>query len=117
MRNNKRIQRTLVVSILMLGALPGLMHVFAFRADAPLKRPEMAMAISATLKSLMALAPWPSSNARVLREDDAFFPLGRYAIPSRELKPTKRIDVELRTGALGMPCHERDETVVCGSAE
>ena len=103
----------LTVVLLLLAAVPGLIHVVVLRADAPVQRGALAASIATTLSSLQAQVPWPQRQVSVVREDDLFFPLGRYALPSRTVGP---IEVELRNGPLGHGCREEAQRVICGSA-
>lgn len=101
-----------VATLLALGAIPGLVHVFALRADAPLKRRASAEAISSTLGSMQERVPWPRSQVSVVREDDVLFPLARYALPSRGTGP---LELDLRDGPLGPVCRGEGQRVICGA--
>lgn len=102
-----------VVWFLVLGGVPGFVHVLALRADAPLRRAAMAESVSATLGELQRLVPWPATRVSVVREDDdVLFPLGRYALPSRGAGP---VELELRTGPLGSVCRAESQRVICGA--
>ena len=104
-----------VVAVLLIGALPGLVQVLALRADAPFKRGAMTDSIGVTLSDLQRRAPWPSSQAQVIHEeDDVLFPLGRYALPSRPVVDGG-IAVELLAGPVGQPCRLEGPLVTCGA--
>lgn len=110
------VKRPAVVAVLLvLGALPGLVHVLALRADAPLQRPAMTEAIGVTLGDLQQRVPWPQRQVKVVREeDDVLFPLGRYALPSRPEVSGAATELELGAGPLGQVCRQREERVSCG---
>lgn len=102
------------LGLLVLGAVPGLVHVLAFRADAPLARPAFAGLIRQRVDELKARAPWPGQVQVVREEDDVFFPLGRYALPSRPVVDGGVL-LELGSGPLdGPPCRERAGRISCG---
>ncbi len=103
----------LTVVLLLLAAVPGFIHVLALRADALVQRRELTSSIATTLSSMQTQLPWPQRQVSVVREDDLFFPLGRYALPSRTVGP---VEVELRNGPLGSVCREEAQRVICGSA-
>jgi len=104
------------VGLLALAAIPGLVHVLALRADAPLHRGAMAESIRVTLGDLQTRVPWPQSQVNVVHEeDDVLFPLGRYALPSRPVPDGgASIDLELRAGPLGQTCRQEQQRVICG---
>lgn len=100
------------VALLVLGSLPGLVHVLALRADAPLARGAMTDSIKVTLGDLQTRVPWPQSQVTVVREeDDVLFPLGRYALPSRTGGP---LELVLGTGPVGQGCRQEGQRVTCG---
>lgn len=109
------VKRPAVLSgVLLIAVLPGLVHVLVLRADAPLKRGAMTDSIGVTLADLQTRAPWPQSQAQVIREeDDVLFPLGRYALPSRPVVDGG-IAVELLAGPVGQPCRLEGQLVTCG---
>ena len=102
----------ILLGMLVVGSIPGFVHLLVLRADAPLKRGEMAGAIKTTLEDLQQHAPWPQSQVSVVREDDTMFPLGRYALPSRG---AGSLEVELRDG-VGV-CRVETQRVICGGAK
>lgn len=104
------------VVLLLLGAIPGLVHVLALRADAPLHRSAMTDSIAVTLTDLQTRVPWPQSQVSVVHEeDDVLFPLGRYALPSRPAPAGAALELELRGGPLGKPCRQENLRVICGA--
>lgn len=104
------VKRPLVLlALLFAGALPGFLHVLVLRADAPLKRGGLAASIKATLDDVQHHVPWPQSQVSVVREDDSLFPVGRYALPSRNSGP---LELELRDGE-GV-CRQVEQRVICG---
>ena len=109
------VKRPAVALVLLgLGAIPGLVHVLALRADAPIHRGVMTSAIRTTLDDLQTRVPWPQSQVKVVHEeDDVLFPLGRYALPSRP-EPDGGLELELRAGPLGQPCRRENQRVICG---
>ncbi len=102
----------LTVVLLLLGAVPGFIHVVALRADAPVHRGALTDSITRTLSSMQSQVPWPKSQVSVVREDDLLFPLGRYALPNRTVGP---VEVELRDGPLGAGCRQEAQRVICGA--
>ena len=103
------------VVLLLLGAIPGFVHVLALRADAPFTRAVMTESIRTTLGDLQTRVPWPQSRVQVVREeDDVLFPLGRYALPSRPVPDGGAIELELRGGPLGQTCRQENQRVICG---
>ena len=106
-----------VVALLALAAIPGFVHVLAFRADAPAKRWASTEPIARTLNELHAKAPWPVTPVKVVREDDELFPLGRYAFPNRVDVIGTPLELELRGGVIGaQACREEHVRIICGSA-
>ncbi len=103
----------LTVVLLLLAAVPGFIHVVALRGDAPMQRGALTSSIATSLQSMQTQVPWPQPQVWVVREDDLFFPLGRYALPNRTVGPIK---VELRNGPLGQGCREEAQRVICGSS-
>ena len=104
-----------ITGLLLVAALPGLVHVLALRADAPFKRSAMTDSIGVTLGDLQTRAPWPQSHAQVIREaDDVAFALGRYALPSRPVLDGG-IAVELLPGPVGQPCRFEGQVLTCGA--
>lgn len=102
----------ILFALLAAGALPGAVHVLVLRGDAPLRRGGMAEAVRVTLRDLQNRVPWPGSKVSVVREDDdVLFPLGRYALPSRNTGP---VELELRSGVLGQVCRAEAQRVICG---
>lgn len=102
----------LTVVLLLLAAVPGLIHVIALRGDAPVQRGALADSIASTLGSMQTQLAWPKREVSVVREDDLLFPLGRYALPNRTVGP---LEVELRNGPLGQGCREEAQRVICGA--
>jgi hypothetical protein len=106
------VKRPLVLlALLIAGALPGFAHLLVLRADAPLRRAALARSIESRLQDLQRHVPWPESQVSVVREDDALFPLGRYALPSRTSGP---LELELREGEGA--CRKTEQRVICGGA-
>ena len=106
----------IVAAVLVVAALPGVVHVLGLRGDAPLKRGAMAESIRVTLGDLQTRVPWPQSQVRVVREeDDVLFPLGRYALPSRNSGATIELELELGAGPLGQACRQVSQRVTCGA--
>jgi hypothetical protein len=103
----------ILLGMLVAGAIPGLVHLLVLRADAPLQRFELAGSISTTLDDVQHHAPWPQTQVSIIREDDALFPLGRYAFPSRKGGP---LEVELRAG-VGTCRQETPLKLICGGAQ
>lgn len=101
------------VTLLVLGSLPGLVHVLALRADSPIRRGAMSDSIKVTLGDLQTRVPWPQSQVTVVREeDDVLFPLGRYALPSRTGGP---LELVIGAGPLGQACRQEGLRVTCGA--
>ena len=107
------VKRPLVLlALLIAGSLPGFVHLLVLRGDAPLKRWGLAGGIAATLDDLQRQVPWPQTQVSVVREDDALFPLGRYALPSRTTGP---LELELREGE--GTCRRAEPRVICGGPQ
>lgn len=109
----RRGPRWLAAVVLVLAALPGLSHVLALRADAPLGRGAVAGTIAGTLAELQARAPWPRVTL-VREDDDVMFPLTRYAVPGRA-PVDGGVELETRGAKLGEPCRVEGARVICGA--
>lgn len=109
----------LLPALALLTAVPGAVCVLALRGDAPLRRPDTTGALTATLSTLQREAPWPGTPVAIVHEDDdVLFPLGRYAWPARPPVEPRAVRLELRGGALNVPC-VRDASgahVSCGAS-
>lgn len=105
-----------LLGALLLAVLPGAVLIFAVRADAPLKRGELAANERSAIEAMHKKAPWPATRVRVVREDDdVVFPLGRYAFPSRPTTDAPQVELELLGTSLSLQC-TGTEHVVCGVA-
>ena len=100
--------------VLVALAVPGFLHVFVWRGDAPVKRRELSREVSETMAEFARVAPWPSARVNVAyEEDDVLFPLLRYARPTREAfdggTPLDVVGTNLQ-----MTCAEKSGRIVCG---
>lgn len=104
--------------LLLVAAAPGLVGVLVLRADAPLRRGELARTVATAVATLETNAPWPGPVAVVREEDDVRFPLGRYAVPSRPAPASPTVELELVGTKLATDCHLDAATrhLVCGDA-
>ena len=100
-------------ALLCVAALPGLWEVLLVRADAPMKRFDMAEVVRNTLAEMQRLAPWPDAGPG-REDDDVLFPLARYAIPGRKA-PSPAVILDTRGGKLGQGCQVDGTHVVCGA--
>lgn len=106
-----------LLALLVLPAAPGLWHLLAVRADAPLNRGQTAAAISSSVQALQTVAP-RTSPVHFLREDDGHtFPLTRYAVPSRPRTGPEAVQLDVRDAPLPLKCERTDNSVHCGAAQ
>jgi hypothetical protein len=103
--------------VLVAAAIPGFLHVFVWRGDAPGKRSELSREVNETMVEFSRVAPWPSARVNVVyEEDDVLFPLLRYARPTRE-KFDGGIPLEVIGTNLQMTCTEKPDRIVCGDTK
>jgi hypothetical protein len=107
--------KALLAVVLGVAALPGLWCVLVQRADAPLRRGELAASVTTTLGVLTPYTGWPTAPASVTyEEDDVLFPLLRYAMPSRPAGGAAKLSV--RGSSLDARCVQVAHGVDCGAA-
>lgn len=110
----RRVASRWVPVLLVALAVPGFLHVFAWRGDAPGKRSELSREVRETMAEFARVAPWPSARVNVTyEEDDVLFPLLRYARPTREVFDGGTA-LEVVGTNLQMTCAEKAVRIVCG---
>lgn len=104
--------------LLLLAAVPGLVHVVALRADAPLARPVLAAKVDQTLDAMQHAVPWPRPVHVAREEDDVLYPFVRYAVPSRSDSAPGVIELEVAGEHLPAKCRVEAPSgrVFCGDA-
>lgn len=110
-RKNRRV----LPALLLIAALPGFLHVFWKRADAPLNRGSLAAQVRSTMREFAKFAPWPRDAVKVVHEDDdVLFPLLRYARPTRP-SSDGGITMEVRGSSLRVKCSVVARHITCRS--
>ncbi len=110
-----RKHRRVLPALLVVAALPGFLHVFWRRADAPLNRGALASQVRSTMREFAKFAPWPRDAVRVVHEDDdVLFPLLRYARPTRP-SSDGGVTLEVRGASLRVKCSVVARHIVCRS--
>lgn len=110
----RRFAARAVPLVLVALAVPGFLHVFVWRGDAPGKRGELSREVSETMVEFARVAPWPAARVNVVyEEDDVLFPLLRYARPTREAADGG-VALEVIGTNLQMTCVEKPGRIVCG---
>jgi hypothetical protein len=97
-----RLRREILAAAACLSTLAGWWQLAVVRADAPLRRPEMAETVAASLAELQRTLQWPFV-ASIEEKGDVPFPLARYAAPTRG--PGRVIEV--RGESLALRCREQ----------
>ncbi len=105
-------------ALLLLAAVPGMVHVVGLRADAPLERPVLAAKIEHTLDALQHAAPWPRPVHVAREEDDVLYPFVRYAVPSRSESAPGVIELEVAGEHVPAECRVEAPSgrVFCGDS-
>ncbi len=101
-----------IFAVMLLGAVPGAWLVLGARADAPLQRAALAVAVEGTISQIETAAPWPGTKV-VREDDDVLFPLTRYAVPTRG--DTSGVELEVRGSSLSAQCREEAGRKICGA--
>lgn len=105
--------RAAIPVILLLGALPGFVHVFWLRADAPHKRRSLTSQIVSSMAEFARHAPWPRMKVNVVKEDDdVLFPLLRYARPTRPVTDGG-VAMEVSGSSLRVTCSTIPGRIIC----
>lgn len=103
--------------LLVALAVPGFLHVFVWRGDAPARRGELSREVREAMAEFARVAPWPSARVNVVyEEDDVLFPLLRYARPTREVFDGGT-SLEVVGTNLQMTCVEQPGRIVCGDSQ
>lgn len=108
--------RAAIPVLLLLGALPGFVHVLWLRADSPLKRRALSVQIVTAMAELARHAPWPKRPVNVVKEDDdVLFPLLRYARPTRA-STDGGVALEVGGPSLRVKCSTLPGRIICRGA-